>query len=124
MTLLKLDENLPDVARELLQTAGHDVATVREEGLAGAADEALVAAARRETRALVTLDLDFANVRQYDPTDTAGIIVLRLHDQTLPMIRRDVVRLADLLSREAAAGRLWILDESRLRIWPSTTDAL
>jgi hypothetical protein len=72
----------------------------------------------------VTLDLDFANVRQYDPTDTAGIIVLRLHDQTLPMIRRDVVRLADLLSREAAAGRLWILDESRLRIWPSTTDAL
>ena len=95
----------------------------REEGLAGAADNVLLTAAKREGRTLVTLDLDFANVRQYDPTDTAGIIVLRLHDQTLPMIRRAVVRLADLLSREAAAGRLWILDESRLRIWPGTSDA-
>lgn len=124
MTPLKLDENLPDVARELLQTAGHDVATAREEGLAGADDDTLLTAAKREGRVLVTLDLDFANVRRYDPANTAGIIVLRLHDQTLPMIRRAVVRLADLLSREPAAGRLWILDESRLRIWPGTTDAL
>ena len=124
MTSLKLDENLPEVARELLQTAGHDVATAREEGLAGAADEALLTAAKHEGRVLVTLDLDFANVRRYDPADTVGIIVLRLHDQTLPMIRRAVVRLADLLSREATKGRLWILDESRLRIWPGTTDAL
>ncbi|MGH6929867.1 MAG: DUF5615 family PIN-like protein [Dongiaceae bacterium] len=122
MTSLKLDENLPDVARELLQTAGHDAATAREEGLAGATDDALLTAAAREARVLVTLDLDFANVRRYDPANTAGIIVLRLHDQTLPMVRRAIVRLGDLLSREATTGRLWILDESRLRIWPGTTD--
>lgn len=122
MTSLKLDENLPEVARELLQTAGHDVATAREEGLAGAADDALLTAAKGESRVLVTLDLDFADVRRYDPADTAGIVVLRLHDQTLPMIRRTIVRLADLLSREPVSGRLWILDESRLRVWPGTAD--
>lgn len=110
------------MARELLQTAGHDAATAREEGLAGTTDEVLMSAVKREARVLVTLDLDFADVRRYDPTNTVGIIVLRLHDQTLPMIRRAVVRLADLLLRESIAGRLWILDESRLRIWPGTTN--
>lgn len=118
MTLLKLDENLPDAARELLRTAGHDAATAREEGLAGTDDDTLLTTAAGEGRVLVTLDQDFANVRQYDPADTAGIIVLRLRDQTLPIIRRTVVRLADLLSREPVSGRLWILDESRLRVWP------
>jgi predicted nuclease of predicted toxin-antitoxin system len=122
LTALKLDENLPVVARELLQTAGHDVVTAHEEGLAGADDDTLLTAAKREGRALVTLDLDFPDVRRYDPADSAGMIVLRLRDQTLPMIRRAVVRLADLLLREPTAGRLWILDESRLRIWPGTTD--
>ena len=34
------------------------------------------------------------------------------------MIRRAVVRPADILTRESTAGRLWILDESRLRTWP------
>ncbi|MFM9843915.1 MAG: DUF5615 family PIN-like protein [Dongiaceae bacterium] len=118
MTLLKLDENLPDAARELLRTAGHDAATAREEGLAGTDDDTLLTTAAGEGRVLVTLDQDFANVRRYDPADTAGIIVLRLRDQTLPIIRRTVVRLADLLSREPVSGRLWILDESRLRVWP------
>jgi predicted nuclease of predicted toxin-antitoxin system len=123
VTRLKIDENLPDVVSKLLQYAGHDAATAREEGLAGAPDDTLLATAKSEGRVLVTLDHDFANVRRYDPAGTAGIIVLRLRDQTLPMIRRAVVRLADLLAREATAGRLWILDESRLRIWPGATDA-
>lgn len=123
MTGLKLDENLPDVAGNLLQTAGHDVARAREEGLTGAADDAILAAATSEGRVLVTMDHDFANVRRYDPANTAGIIILRLRHQTLPMVRRAAVRLADLLSREPTSGRLWILDEHRLRIWPGTVDA-
>jgi predicted nuclease of predicted toxin-antitoxin system len=116
LTRFKLDENLPEAARELWRTAGHDAATAREEGLAGADDGKLLTAATGENRVLVTLDQDFANVRRYDPADTAGVIVLRLHNQTLPIIRRAIVRLADLLSREPVAGRLWILDESRLSV--------
>lgn len=123
MTALKLDENLPGVAGQLLRTAGHDVATAQEEGLGGAADDALLAAAVSEDRAVLTLDLDFADVRRHDPVRTAGIIVLRLHDQTLPMIRRAVVRLGDILMRERPAGRLWILDESKLRVWPRESDS-
>jgi hypothetical protein len=36
--------------------AGHDVATVHDQGMSGASDEVLFAACREEFRALITLD--------------------------------------------------------------------
>ena len=57
----KLDENLHVRLASLFAEGGHDVATLREEGLAGAGDEDVFKAAVRESRTLVTLDLDFSN---------------------------------------------------------------
>jgi predicted nuclease of predicted toxin-antitoxin system len=124
VALLKLDENLPDLAGDVLRDAGHDVALARDEGLAGAADDELLAVAVSEGRALVTMDLDFSDVRRHPPADASGIVVLRLHDQTLPGVQRAAGHLAGLLSREPLQGHLWILDESRLRIWPGTPERL
>ena len=56
---LKLDENLGRSAIELFVQAGHEVETVRSEGLSGADDTVVIAACQREARCLVTLDLDF-----------------------------------------------------------------
>jgi len=54
----KLDENISRRGVELLRSAGHDAITVRDEGLAGADDEAIFAVASSEGRALITLDYD------------------------------------------------------------------
>ncbi|MGD9701430.1 MAG: DUF5615 family PIN-like protein [Acidimicrobiia bacterium] len=54
---LKLDENLGRRSAVRLRGAGHDVHTVRDEGLSGTSDSAVLAAAVDEGRALVVLAL-------------------------------------------------------------------
>jgi predicted nuclease of predicted toxin-antitoxin system len=115
---VKLDENVPDSVGTLLRQAGHDVALARDQQLAGAADDRLLAVASSEGRALVTLDRDFTNTLRHPPGTCAGIVVIRLHAQTLPLIRRSAQELARLFTDESPSGHLWILDESKLRIWP------
>lgn len=74
----KVDECLPEECAELLLGKGYDVDTVRHEGLQGAADAAIWKAAQNEKRFLVTTDLDFSDVRRYEPGKHAGILLLRL----------------------------------------------
>ena len=50
----------------------------RDVGLAAADDETIAARARETEAALVTRDLDFADVRRYPPEAYFGLVVLRL----------------------------------------------
>jgi predicted nuclease of predicted toxin-antitoxin system len=118
VALVKLDENVPDSVGTILREAGHDVALARDEQLAGVPDDRVLTVAASEGRVLVSFDRGFSNVLQHPPAATAGIVVIRLGDQTLPRVRQVAVTLALLLTTERIQGRLWVLDESRLRIWP------
>jgi hypothetical protein len=90
----------------------------RDQELTGSPDDQLLSVVAREGRVLITLDRDFTNILRHPPAEAAGIVVFRLHNQTLPLIRRLADALALRLQQESPARRLWILDESRLRIWP------
>jgi hypothetical protein len=68
----KLDENVPRKAAALLRDAGHDVRSALEQALGGSSDEKVLAA-WNEARILVTLDLDFGDIRAYPPASHAGI---------------------------------------------------
>jgi NAD(P)-dependent dehydrogenase (short-subunit alcohol dehydrogenase family) len=118
---LKLDENLGWTIAERLRHAGHDVATVRDEGLGAADDDALFARCRQEGRCLVTLDLDFGNVLRFPPEQTAGLAVLRPAGKpTLAALGRLAGELVEALSRESIAGCLWIIEPGRIRIHESS----
>jgi predicted nuclease of predicted toxin-antitoxin system len=69
----KLDENLPLAARDVFSEAGYDALSVHDQAVAGAADEHLAQICRAEERILVTLDLDFADIRLYPPHDFPAV---------------------------------------------------
>ena len=82
--------------------------------MTSATDIELIDACRRETRCLVTLDLDFANPLRFPPADYSGIAVLRPHGRANAGDLVDlVVTLAEGLSRAIIAGKLWIVEPDR-----------
>jgi predicted nuclease of predicted toxin-antitoxin system len=115
---LKLDENLGQRGRALLTAAGHDVSTVALQRMESEPDAAVMDACRREGRALVTLDLDFANPLDYRPSDYAGIAVLRLPKKaSAEDLRQTVQTFARGLDLNPLAGKLWIVEKGRIRLY-------
>ena len=74
---IKVDEDLPRAAAELLLVRKFDTATVAEQGMGGFKDAALWDAVQTEQRFLVTADKGFGDIRSYPPGTHAGILLLR-----------------------------------------------
>ena len=114
---IKLDEKIGRRGWELLEAAGHDAMTVRDQDLGGASDQALFEVCAREHRVLITLDRDFGQVLRFPPENSAGLVVLDLgprptHAGLLARLR-SFLSLAD--SRKPS-GELWIVEPGRVRI--------
>jgi len=113
----KIDENLPDEFATILGDADHDACTVRDQALGGRPDRDVAATCKREQRALITLDLGFADIRAFPPEEFAGIIVFRVHsrdrDHVVAVLRRGLT----LLESEPLVQQLSIVEDERVRIW-------
>lgn len=113
----KLDENIGRRGLELLQAAGHDVMTVREQGLGGAVDEKLFKVCASEGRALITLDHDFGQVTRFPPEQGVGVIVLEAGPRaSVPAILDRLKAFLTVLETRSVAGSLWIVEPGRVRI--------
>jgi len=113
---LKVDENLPEVVAARLRDAGHDALSVLEQGLAGSEDPRIEQVVRAEGRALLTLDLGFADIRRHPPCDYHGLIVMRLARQDRNQLLALVDSLIPFLAANPLEGRLWIVRQGELRV--------
>jgi len=115
-TRLKVDEDLPVEVAVLLRRAGHDTATVLEQGLRGASDEAVWQHAQRERRCLFTADKDFAGAALRHGGPHTGVVLLRLPRES----RAGYVHLAQLLVEtfdfEAVPNAIVVVTPTAIRI--------
>jgi predicted nuclease of predicted toxin-antitoxin system len=100
----KLDENLDPSFAGPLESAGHDVASVRGQNLGGRSAEVIRAVCVAENRTLITLDLDISNPIRFPVRQTAGIIILRPPQTTLVFIRQLLRELPALLRDQTPVG--------------------
>jgi predicted nuclease of predicted toxin-antitoxin system len=112
----KVDENLPVDVLLLLREAGYDGVSVHDQQLFGQPDNIILKACQTEQRVLITLDLDFADIRQYPPREYAGLIILRLRRQDKKNVLNISRRLIKAFAQEDVSGRLWIVDENQIKV--------
>jgi predicted nuclease of predicted toxin-antitoxin system len=116
MLRVKLDENLPTDLRDLIRARGHDAHTVEDEGAKGRPDEFVAALVRDERRILITLDVEFGDLRVYPPKEYAGIVLLRLKRQGKSHLLALAPRILDALETTPIDGRLWVVDDDKIRV--------
>ncbi len=113
----KLDENFGTRTRQVFHAHGHDVKTVREQGLQGTLDQHLYEVCCVEQRCLVTLDLDFADVTHFPPSRANGVVVIRVpRNPSLALLEQLVRQFLQALTQISIEKKLWIVEIGRIRI--------
>jgi len=113
---IKLDENLSRHLKPRLTAFHHDVATVADEELLGEPDVRIAAAARREHRMVLTLDVEFGNLRKYPPGTHPGIILFRPRRYEALGVARFVERFVREADLALFAGCLVVVEPTRVRV--------
>jgi predicted nuclease of predicted toxin-antitoxin system len=72
-----VDENLSPLLADLLCAAGHDASHVRNLGMRGATDQAVMARAEEEQRVVVSADTDFGTLLARSGAKLPSILLIR-----------------------------------------------
>lgn len=111
-----LDYCVPRRYHRLLATWGYKAELSSAHIPSDASDADVIALARKLDAALLTVDLDFANILDYPPADYGGIIVLRYQIEDEAKLDATLkTALADLY-RDELRGALIIISPGRYRV--------
>ncbi len=95
---------------------GVPVETAADEGLVGQPDETVGAVAEREGRMLLTLDLEFADLRKHPPGNHPGIVLFRPRRFGPLAVNRLVEEFLRETDLEMLGGCVVVVDPSRMRV--------
>lgn len=113
---IKLDENLPENLQAALAEQGHDVDTVRAEGLRGADDDTIWSAAQESGRFLITQDMDFSDLRRFVFGAHRGVMVVRLTQSGLRSLVRRITNVFETEDVDSWSGCFVIATDNKVRV--------
>ena len=101
---------------ETLRQTGFDTDTVPEEGLTGQSDPVVWQAAQQSGRLLITQDLDFSDIHQYQPGTHHGILLIRLAEPSRSQLLMCIRRLIQTEDLDSWSGCFVVATERKVRI--------
>jgi predicted nuclease of predicted toxin-antitoxin system len=112
---IKLDENLSRHLKDSLLQKGHDVTTAFDQGLLGKSDRDVAAAAKQEDRVVLTLDLEFADLRKFPPGSSPGVVVFRPRSMGPLAVNQFILRFLTQTNLEELANCTVVVEPHRVR---------
>ena len=113
---LKLDENLSRYLKSSLAKLGFDVATAYEEGLLNQSDEKVARVSKQEARMIFTLDLDFSDIRRFEPGTHPGIVIFRPHFMGPGFVKKYVQKFVSENELSDFQGCLVVVEQNQIRV--------
>ena len=113
---IKVDEDLPRAAAQMLCAQGYQALSVVEQGMGGAKDPALWQVVQAEHRFLVTADKGFADVRRYVPGTHAGVLLLRPNQDGIRPVIELLEQVLASYELDALAGTVTMVSPRGVRI--------
>jgi predicted nuclease of predicted toxin-antitoxin system len=113
---LKLDENLSRHLKDILKKYRHEVLTAADQGLLSRFDTEIAEAAKIEDMMLLTLDLEFADLRKYPPGNHPGIILFRPRSLGPLAVNRFIEEFVADTDLTPLKGSLVIVEPNRVRV--------
>ncbi|MGH7214883.1 MAG: DUF5615 family PIN-like protein [Tepidisphaeraceae bacterium] len=112
---LLLDMGVSPRTSDFLTALGHDATHLFPQGLGRLSDSEIMTKAVRESRVVITFDLDFPHLLALQGAASPSLLLLRLHDTTVDEINR---RVADAIARfgeELDRGAVVVIDAVKIR---------
>jgi predicted nuclease of predicted toxin-antitoxin system len=113
---LKLDENLSRHLKDILIALQYDVLTAADQGLLCKSDMEIAEWVRKEGRLLLSLDLEFGDLRKYPPGRHPGIIVFRPRSFGPLAVNRIVEEFIKETDLRLLSGCVVVVEPTRVRV--------
>ena len=114
--LVKVDEDLPQAAVQVLRVHGYDAVSVVEQGMGGAKDPDLWQVVQAEARFLVTADKGFGDIRSYLPGTHHGVLLLRPDQDGIQPVTELLERMLAVYRLEPLTGTVTVVTPRGVRI--------
>ena len=110
------DQNTMVETAEFLRRQGHDVVCTRDVGLDLAPDDEVMAFAIKQDRVLLPHNADFGDIRLFPVGTHAGIIRLRIAQQTAEALHPVLESALEQLAARDLSGKLITVTRTAIRI--------
>lgn len=114
---LLLDQNLSPLLVEELAARGHDAIHVRSLGMTTSSDLAILEAASRDARVVVSADTDFGDLLARTNAGSPSVLLLRRQDLRRASQVAELIMLnLPVIAEDLEGGAIVVLDNDRIRV--------